>query len=246
MLAWSASSKTGGGMVRRIEKLTVDHLPELAGFTCANCVFWQLDPVRRANPGVDVNAERAAWVSTVLREWGTCGSVVLVDGQVVGHIMWGPPAYLPGLASYPTAPISSDAVVLTNIHIHPEHRNAGLGRQLIRTMAKEMVKRRDVRAIETIARSKSTRGCEISQDFLLAVGFFTQRQHHKYPRMRMDLRTTLSLREELEAMLDRILRPITNPAPESGSGARLTSRDRQLRDHLVRGSLVDVSAARRS
>lgn len=215
-------------MVRHIEKLTLDHLPELALNSCASCVHWQLDPVRRATPGIDAQAEKAAWVSTVLREWGSCGSVALVDGQVVGHIMWGPPAHLPGLASYPTAPVSPDAVVLTNVFVHPEHRRAGLGRQLIRSMAKEMVKRRDVRAIETIARTNPTRGCEIPQEFLLAVGFSTQRAHLKYPRMRMDLRTTLSLREELEAMLDRILRPIPNPSPESGSGARITPRDRKI------------------
>ncbi len=110
----------------------------------------------------------------------------------------------------------------------PEHRNAGLGRQLVRAMAKEMIKRKDVRAIESIAFSptaanKASR-CVIPQDFLLAVGFSTHRPHSCYPRMRMDLRTTLSLREELEQVLDRILRPLPKPSPESGSGARVSLR----------------------
>jgi hypothetical protein len=42
-------------------------------------------------------------------------------------------------------------------------------------------------------------------DFLLAVGFRTHRPHAAYPRMRMDLATTVSWREEFEAALDRLL-----------------------------------------
>ncbi|HNJ78127.1 MAG TPA: GNAT family N-acetyltransferase [Marmoricola sp.] len=214
-------------MVRRIEKLTLDHLPELSLPRCSSCLHWQLDPVRRSQlsgqqaPDRDA-AEKATWVSTLLREWGGCGAVALEDGHQVGHVIWGPSAYLPGLASYPTAPTSPDAVVLANIHVAPAQRGAGLGRQLIRTMAKELVRRKDFKAVEAIS-STEPGGCEIPQDFLLAVGFATQRPHPKYPRMRMDLRTTLSLREELELMLDRLLRPIPNPAPESGSGARISS-----------------------
>lgn len=211
-------------MVRRIEKLTLDNLPNLAFPACVSCMNWQLDPVRRVQTTAGGTAEKAAWVSSLLREWGSCGAVAMVDGLQVGHIMWGPASELPGLASYPTAAISPDAVVLTNVFVHPEHRRAGVGRHLVRFMAKEMVKRRDVRAIEAIAASRASSyegSCVISQDFLLAVGFSTQRAHLKYPRMRMDLRMTLSLREELESMLDRILRPIPKPAPESGSGARI-------------------------
>lgn len=215
-------------MVRRIERLTLDHLPALALPACAACVHWQLDAVRRTRPDVVPSVEKAAWVSTLLRDWGQCGAVVTIDGEPVAHAMWGPASHLLGLASYPTTPVSPDAVVLTNIFVHPEHRNAGLGRQLVRAMAKEMIKRKDVRAIESIAFSptaanKASR-CVIPQDFLLAVGFSTHRPHSCYPRMRMDLRTTLSLREELEQVLDRILRPLPKPSPESGSGARVSLR----------------------
>jgi hypothetical protein len=33
-------------MGRKIERLTLDHLAELPG-ECGECVFWELDPVRR-------------------------------------------------------------------------------------------------------------------------------------------------------------------------------------------------------
>ena len=31
----------------------------------------------------------------VLREWGSCGRVAVVDGEVVGHLIWAPPVHVP-------------------------------------------------------------------------------------------------------------------------------------------------------
>ena len=47
---------------------------------------------------------KAAWLSSTLLDWGSCGQVVRVDGAVAGYALYAPPAYLPGLAAYPTAP----------------------------------------------------------------------------------------------------------------------------------------------
>ena len=42
-------------------------------------------------------------------------------------------------------------------------------------------------------------------DFLLAVGFKTVRPHHRFPRLRLDLKNALSWREDVEVALERLL-----------------------------------------
>ena len=63
-----------GEVGRKTERLTLDHLAGLPG-GCAECVFWELDPVRRDAVCGHEAEEKAAWVSMVLREWGSCGRV---------------------------------------------------------------------------------------------------------------------------------------------------------------------------
>ncbi len=201
-------------MSRKTERLTLDHLPLLpAG---GDCVFWELDPVRRREVRGHEREEKAAWVSMVLREWGSCGRVVLVDGEVVGHALWAPPVHAPGAVGFATAPVSGDAVVLTELHVAPEHRGGGLGRMLVQGMAKDLVGLEQVRAVEAFGHSGADDHgtCTVPTGFLLAVGFSTHRAHPVHPRMRMDLKTTLRLREELERGLDRLLAPVKrSPRP---------------------------------
>ena len=192
--------------------MTLDHLGELG--LCSGCVFWELDPVRRdAVRGHEVE-EKAAWVSMVLREWGSCGRVAVVDGEVVGHMLWAPPVLVPSVGGFATAPVSIDAVLMTTAHIDPAHRGGGLGRMLVQGMAKDLVKRGDVRAVEAFGATRGRNArCVVPADFLLSVGFSTARAHAVNPRMRMDMRTTLSLREELEKGLERLLAPVARKRP---------------------------------
>jgi hypothetical protein len=74
-------------------------------------------------------------------------------------------------------------------------------------------------------------------DFLLAVGFRTHRPHAAYPRMRMDLATTVSWREELETALDRLLgvvggkrRATTPTVPRASRMLRQLSPRRRARN----------------
>ena len=214
-------------MSRKTARLTVDHLAELAE-PVRSCLFWELGPVDRARLDVQERiAEKESWVSGVLRDWGSCGRVVRVDGRTVGHIVYAPAAYLPGAAALPTAPSSPDAIVAATAWIEPSHRGGGLGRLLVQGMAADLVERGHT-AIEAYGDTRGrTRGCVLPAEFLGSVGFKTQRAHPTTPRMRMELRTALSWKDEVELALEKmwgVVRP-THKATRRIGSVRAASGD---------------------
>jgi len=210
---------------RRLERLTLDNLDDLP-VSCRSCVFWELDPVRRqrAERVGGAAAEKEAWVSRVLLEWGSCGRVAYVDDVPAGYVLFAPPGYFPGADSFATAPVSEDAVLLATAMVYPEFSGAGLGRVLMQAVVKDLVKRGGIRALEAIGdtrapsagRAPAFGGCVLPADYLLAVGFKTHRPHPRFPRMRLDLRTVLTWRDEVEGALEKLLgvvRPVRRPVP---------------------------------
>ncbi|MFE9722107.1 GNAT family N-acetyltransferase [Streptomyces sp. NPDC005794] len=193
-------------MGRRLVPLTLDNLPDLPR-RCRSCVFWELDPVsgEAAIKAGRPELEKEAWISAVLLEWGSCGRVVYVDDVAAGFVLYAPPAYVPRAMAFPTSPVSPDAVQLMTSLIVPGFQGQGLGRVMVQTVAKDLL-RRGVRAIEAFgdARWKEP-ACVLPADHLLAVGFKTVRPHPMYPRLRLELRTTLSWKEDVELALDRLL-----------------------------------------
>jgi len=94
-----------------------------------------------------------------------------------------------------------------------EFTGGGIGRMLVQAMAKDLT-RRGVKAIEAFGdRRWESPACMLPVDYLLAVGFKTIRPHHHYPRLRMDLRTVLTWREDVEVALERLLGSMTPAAP---------------------------------
>jgi hypothetical protein len=207
-------------MSRKIVRLTLDNLEALPS-PCRSCLFWERDPVRRSRVE-DPAAEKDAWVSHVLREWGSCGRVVLVDDVPVGYLIYAPEAFVPGSAGFPTAPVSPDAVLLTTAYVAPEHAGGGLGRMLVQGMARDLIKR-DIRAVEAFGdtRGRGLRSCVLPVEFLGSVGFKTQRAHTTTPRMRMDLRTAVTWRSEVEAALERLVGAV-RPAPKTTRAPKAT------------------------
>ncbi|MEV6109227.1 GNAT family N-acetyltransferase [Streptomyces sp. NPDC051940] len=193
-------------MGRRLVPLTLDNLPDVPK-RCRSCVFWELDPVsgeaavRAGRPEL----EKESWISGVLLEWGSCGRVVYVDEVPAGFVMYAPPAYVPRSTAFPTSPVSPDAVQLMTAWLSPGYQGQGLGRVMVQTVAKDLL-RRGVKAIEAFADAQWTEpACVLPADHLLAVGFKTVRQHPRYPRLRLELRSALSWREDVEMALDRLL-----------------------------------------
>jgi len=174
-------------------------------------VFWELDPVsrERAEDTGDPALEKEAWVSATLLDWGSCGKVVYVDDVPAGYVTYAPPLHVPRSVAFPTSPVSPDAVLLVTAMILPEFAGGGLGRMLVQGVAKDLT-RRGVKAIEAFGDAKWTDpACVVPADYLLSVGFKTVRPHHRYPRLRLDLKNTVSWREDVEVAIERLLGSMT-------------------------------------
>lgn len=219
-----------GSTGRRLARLTLDTLADLP-VDARSCVFWELDPVRRARVehAGETADEKEAWLSRVLLDWGSCGRVAYVDGEAVGFVVYAPPTYFPGADAMPTAPVGEDAVLLATALVLPEQRGGGIGRMLMQSVVKDLIKRGGIRAVEAFGDTRAPRKgepadhtpCVLPADYLLRVGFKTQRSHPRYPRMRLELKSAVTWRTEVEHALERLLgvvrptRPATQPTPTS-------------------------------
>jgi hypothetical protein len=199
-------------MSRRIVNLTLDTLEDLPR-TCRGCVFWELDPVSadRACANGDPGIDKEAWVSQTLLEWGSCGKIAYVDGMSAGFVMYAPPAYVPRANAFPTSPVSPDAVLFMTANVVAPFAGGGIGRMLVQAMARDLIKR-GVKAIEAFGDAKFGEldedfpaGCVTPADYFLAVGFKTVRPHPRFPRLRMELRTALSWKSDVEYALEKLL-----------------------------------------
>ena len=222
-------------MARRLARLTLDNLGDIP-VACRSCAFWELDAVRRqrAVDAGEVACEKEAWISRTLLEWGSCGQVAYVDGDPAGYVLFAPPTYFPGVDAFPTAPVSEDAVLLMALRVDPDLGGGGLGRVLVQAAVKDILGRGGIRALEAFGDhaprphgDPGGAGCVVPVDFLLRVGFKTHRPHPRYPRMRMDLRSVLTWREELEQALERLL-GVVRPRPVRPAAERVERVVRRL------------------
>ncbi len=291
-------------MGRTVRALTVDRLADIVD-PCRDCEFWERTPAqswRSARTSGDPTHPKRGWLTSALLEWGTPGRIVYVDDVPAGYLTYAPAHLVPRALAFPTTPVSADAVLLITGRIAPEFGGQGLGRVLVQSAAKDLVRRR-IRAVEafgttqgraepeavtgtvdrglrgpdraepgdstsTSAESRhddaldersgradagrpdalpdharrpdargaggrpargdiraalgNSQGCLLPVDFLTAVGFHTVRDHPAYPRLRLDLRTVLRWRAEVEQAVERLLTPVRGIAvpPPVGTANR--------------------------
>jgi GNAT superfamily N-acetyltransferase len=197
-------------MSRRTVNVTLDNLDDLP-LRCRKCVFWELDPLahERAVEAGDTAFEKESWISATLLEWGSCGTIAYVDTVPAGYVLFAPPSHVPRSVAFPTSPVSPDAVLLMSGHVLPDFQGGGLGRMLLQGVAKDLV-RRGVRAIEAFGDEQWTSpACVLPADYLRSVGFKTVRPHHRWPRLRLEVKSAVSWREDVEVALERLLGSIS-------------------------------------
>lgn len=194
------------------------------------CLFWEFDSKTGGaiGGGPDARFEKEAWLSSVLLQWGTCGQLaVLGEGeqvQGVGQICYAPPSMIARAAEFPTAPVSTDAVLITYAGVEEGHRFEDVAQRLLLASVADLA-RRGVRAVEAFGREETAEADEVSTrcvnaaDFFKGEGFLIAAEHHHYPRLRLELSGTgLLWRASVEEALARLveearLRPLLAGSP---------------------------------
>jgi GNAT superfamily N-acetyltransferase len=66
--------------------------------------------------------------------------------------------------------------------------------------------------VESEAGNSAATACLLPSEYLLAVGFKTVRPHPRTPRLRLDIKTTISWKEDVEYAIERLLGSMQAPA----------------------------------
>ncbi|MDL9936612.1 hypothetical protein QSJ18_07640 [Gordonia sp. ABSL1-1] len=198
------------------------------------CVFWEVDPAVSGHT-FESEFDKEAWISGLLLDWGTCGQVAIETStqSVVGTAFYAPPNRVPRSRSFPTSPVSHDAVLLSSIRTEPGHEEiAGV---LLDAVLGDLI-RRGVRAVESfglvragdagfgdistwtdesiveVAReildgpqSDLCTKCMIDAAFLKDSAFDVVSSHPRFPRFRLELDEGLSWKFEVESALEKLV-----------------------------------------
>jgi GNAT superfamily N-acetyltransferase len=217
--------------MRELRPLTPDLVGDLVG-ACAPCTFWQTVPRNGHTEPDDPQGLLAEWVETVTADWGPPGRIAYVDGLPAGHVVIAPARHVTRLAAFPTSPSDPATLMLVTAVTTPECAGRGLRKALVQSAAKDALRHR-VRSLEAVAArplAVSRHACVLDVGFLEKVGFRVERDHPAYPRLRLDLRTVVTLRDEAAAAITRALarvpgvRPVPETHPNGSSHAHVTDR----------------------
>jgi hypothetical protein len=204
--------------MRELLPLTPERVRDLVG-ECAPCTFWQTVPRNGHGGPADPLDLLAGWVEDVTCDWGAPGRVAYVDGHPVGHVIVAPARHVVRLAAFPTSPADPSTLMLVTATTARPDAGRNLRKALVQSAAKDALKRR-ARSLDVVAARPLAVGrhpCVLDVAFLEKVGFRVERDHPAYPRLRIDLRTVVTLRDEAAAALAKALGriPSVRPVPET-------------------------------
>ncbi|WP_308191937.1 hypothetical protein [Gordonia liuliyuniae] len=169
--------------------------------------------------------DKEAWISGLLLEWGTCGQVAVesTTGRVVGSALYAPPGRVPRARRFPTAPVGSDAVLLSTVSAEPGFEEISV--TLIDAVVTDVV-RRGVRAIEAFGFTGSREplerdlvglmlgngfdtdaclDCLMPTQLLIDCGFETVAADLYLPRLRLELDEGLGWKSAVERALEKLV-----------------------------------------
>ncbi|HEX6262525.1 MAG TPA: GNAT family N-acetyltransferase [Actinomycetota bacterium] len=146
------------------------------------CVFWETEQKDPTDP----RFHKEEWFSSTLLEWGVCGKLMVDGDEVVAFAQFAPPSLFPRVARYRAGRVSPDAVYLAYCYVASGHRGRGLGSQMIRAVARDLVDR-GFRAMESLGQSEWEGGWVLPEAFLAANRFAVVRPDPMVPLMRLEL-----------------------------------------------------------
>ena len=190
-------------MGRRIVDVTLDNLSQVPDEPRGS-VFWELSD----DPPVDAGFEKEEWFSGVLLEWGSCAKLLFVEEEACGFAQYAPPAMYPRLTRFRCGTVSPDAIYLSYCYVVGHRRGRGLGTDLVRAVAGDLL-RRGFKALEAVGDREWSSGWVLPTGFLARNGFTVLRDDARYPLMRLDLETAVAPREAEQAAAV----PLPMPAP---------------------------------
>ncbi|BDV27021.1 hypothetical protein VH13_00085 [Corynebacterium ulcerans] len=126
-------------MSTRIEALTLEGIPRIH-LGASRSVFWELEEsaALRASAAGTPTLEKEAWLAAVLSAYGSCGfnitsthNAALRSSRACATLLYCPATEAPGCAQLPTAPVTSDAYVLTSLHRDPAVMGSGIETMLL-------------------------------------------------------------------------------------------------------------------
>lgn len=97
----------------------------------------------------DTRFEKESWLNAVTLTWGLCGFSLRRTNQhtPIATLLFAPPGFTPRARCLPTAPVSSDAILLASLHYAPFEVTESNQRALI-DVALSHLKNRGIKAVE--------------------------------------------------------------------------------------------------
>ncbi len=181
-------------MGRRLVDVTLENLSDLPS-DVRSAVFWELEI---DDTEVGPEFEKEEWFSQVLLEWGSCGKTLVEDELgTVAFGQYAPPSFFPRLGHFRCGRVSPDAIYLAYCYVVPQRRGFGLGTEIIRAAAADLLDR-GFRALECIGSRAGAEGWVLPVSFLASGGFVVVRDDARFPLMRLDLSALVEPQEAAE------------------------------------------------
>lgn len=190
----------------RIETLTAENVKDLPILdsppeSCRFCLYWEhpREWSRLQSDTEECLNRKITWIKTVAEGFGTGGKVLYVEEQCVGYAQFAPVEYLPAIKDHPLGLVSPDAVLLSCLFIaNPRLRKKGLGTRLLKAVIAEL-KKRGVKALETIARKGNPENPSGPAEFYLKAGFKVLMDDKEYPLLRFDILNPVQEKKEAKS-----------------------------------------------
>lgn len=197
----------------RIAALNHSNLSKIPN-PCRSCTYWLEVNKELGKLGVkELESLQAVRIKRILTEWGNCGFIAYDDKQPVGYALFGPPSFFPKIGEHAAGPVSPDAIFLACIHIMPDHRGSGIGEQLLMAVEKQVLKKK-YKALELFGARADNAVPANPMQFYLERGFYIKRDDHRFPLLRLDVKSLAAWHESVEAALKQLSKPLGATYPK--------------------------------